>query len=576
MSSTTPETITRQLVRREPQADRPPVPPGEARHSLESKEAIIRNHLDGLPAGRALRAIKKGEQYKDKGYDSLVAYCEAEFGIKKSRAYQLMRSADVGDCIEEQAAKIAEAASTNVDEVPRPAVSAWLRPLHSFSGDSAFITDVWTRVTKKHHAGIPITMNGVADAVDAVKKERDDSSDDESSDDESSDDGSSDDETLLDAARRRFSPLLDNLNTNTARGLLNVARLMAETTSDAPGYDDIDVEDVRGARTTFDGLSHREPPITDEEDGTGLPAALQHYPCLTKQVTPFNPRDMLIAVPREMVTPTMARRAVPIGTPTAHAEVGVPVSCFDGRPPVEEILDFYSDSTRYFVFNKTNEQVDWASHTVNPITGCLHTCPYCYARYLAEDMCRYKQGFHPTFYPYRLLAFRQAPTPHVTDHVRQKNTFVCSMADPFGDWVPDWIIRMILDEVAARSDFNFLFLTKFPQKLSVFDFPENAWIGTSIDKQSQANHRAKHLARCNARVKWLSCEPMLDPLMFDDLTPFDAVVIGAQEGYGSDIEEVQPHYDWVVDLYQAARAADCAVYCKENLDPIRPKELPGS
>lgn len=48
-------------------------------------------------------------------------------------------------------------------------------------------------------------------------------------------------------------------------------------------------------------------------------------------------------------------------------------------------------------FNRTNEMVDWAWWTWNPVTGCLHTCEYCYARDIAHRY--YPEKFEPTFRP---------------------------------------------------------------------------------------------------------------------------------------------------------------------------------
>ena len=107
--------------------------------------------------------------------------------------------------------------------------------------------------------------------------------------------------------------------------------------------------------------------------------------------------------------------------------------------------------------NKT--KIEWCDSTWNPVTGCYHGCEYCYARRIA---CRfgdfstidgnivkvinantstplyevkykvkspYPGKFTPTLHRYRL-----------DEPVRWKkprNIFVCSMADLFGDWVPD-------------------------------------------------------------------------------------------------------------------------------------------
>src|SRR5436190_14425549 len=87
-------------------------------------------------------------------------------------------------------------------------------------------------------------------------------------------------------------------------------------------------------------------------------------------------------------------------------------------------------------FNQTNDKVSWAKWTWNPVTGCLHDCPYCYARDIAERF--YPQGFAPTFHEDRLAAPRNTRLPKVEGWERR--VFTCSMADLFGKVVPrDWI-----------------------------------------------------------------------------------------------------------------------------------------
>ncbi len=54
--------------------------------------------------------------------------------------------------------------------------------------------------------------------------------------------------------------------------------------------------------------------------------------------------------------------------------------------------------------NKTNDNIGWAGHSFNPVTGCLgpdgdgKLCPYCYANAMTQ---RFGQSFKPTFYPER-------------------------------------------------------------------------------------------------------------------------------------------------------------------------------
>ena len=39
--------------------------------------------------------------------------------------------------------------------------------------------------------------------------------------------------------------------------------------------------------------------------------------------------------------------------------------------------------------NKT--AIEWCDRTWNPVTGCKHGCPYCYARKIAERLSAHSQ-----------------------------------------------------------------------------------------------------------------------------------------------------------------------------------------
>jgi protein gp37 len=116
---------------------------------------------------------------------------------------------------------------------------------------------------------------------------------------------------------------------------------------------------------------------------------------------------------------------------------------------------------------------------------------------------------------------------------------------------------------------NFLFLTKFPQRMAEFAFPDNAWVGTTVDCQARVANAEKAFRKIRAVVKWLSCEPLIEPLHFADLGVFDWVVIGGASR-SSQTPEWRPPRAWINDLETAAREAGCRVYEKDNLlDRIR-------
>jgi len=237
-------------------------------------------------------------------------------------------------------------------------------------------------------------------------------------------------------------------------------------------------------------------------------------------------------------------------------------------------------------FNQTNDNVEWALWTWNPVTGCDHGCSYCYAREIAERW--YAQKFVPTFHPDRLAAPTNTKVPlNAQTDVRAKNVFVCSMADLFGKWVPQAWIDAVLTEVRAHPEWNFLFLTKFPQRLAEQDWPQNAWVGASVDKQQRVASAEKAFRKVNAGMKWLSVEPMLERLTFSSLEMFDWVVVGGQSSSNQpeythgktiipaqSVPEFYPPFEWIVDIYQQAKISNCAFYMKTNLLGQRIREYP--
>lgn len=293
-------------------------------------------------------------------------------------------------------------------------------------------------------------------------------------------------------------------------------------------------------------------------------------------------------------TPEPAPAAEPAGPKPVDTSPLLSVQTVFENPPAIEgyyTLDGWAqlsaDERRFVVehaagtsssgFNRTNDNVEWALWTWNPVTGCNHGCDYCYARDIAnrfyEDLPE-GERFAPVFRPGRLWAPRRMKVPVAAAHnIGEKNVFTGSMTDLFGKWVPqDWI-DAVFAEVVRAAEWNFLFLTKFPQRLAEQDWPGNAWVGTSVDRQARVATAERSFRGVTAGIKWLSCEPMLERLTFGSLEMFDWVVIGGASE-SSQTKEFQPPAEWVEHLVRQARTAGCQVYFKTNLK-YRPREYPG-
>lgn len=226
---------------------------------------------------------------------------------------------------------------------------------------------------------------------------------------------------------------------------------------------------------------------------------------------------------------------------------------------------------------QTGTDIEWAMWSSNPITGCEHNCSYCYARDLATSprlAAQYPFGFAPTLHPKRLLSARFMRVPPEAElDTRYRNVFLGSMADMFGRWVPAEWIEAVLRSCSEAPDWNFLCLTKFPKRMAEFDIPPNAWMGTSVDLQARVRAAEEAFAKVPSKVRWLSCEPLIEPLKFKHLDRFHWIVIGGASA-SDNTPDWRPPFEWITDLVRQARDVGLKVYFKTNLLRSRILELP--
>lgn len=205
-------------------------------------------------------------------------------------------------------------------------------------------------------------------------------------------------------------------------------------------------------------------------------------------------------------------------------------------------------------------KIEWTDKSWNPVTGCLNGCEYCYAARISH---RFGRSFEPALHPSRLSQPRRLRTP--------SKIFVCSMADLFGDWVPQTWIDLVMDVVRTNPQHTFQFLTKNPKRLPTILWPHNAWVGATAVNQGMADNAMMHLQSVKASVKFLSVEPMLRPVRLERSRILDWVIIGAMTGPG----RKQPDPEWVRNITKDARASGAAVFYKPNLIwDNAPREFP--
>src|SRR5262249_19536185 len=137
----------------------------------------------------------------------------------------------------------------------------------------------------------------------------------------------------------------------------------------------------------------------------------------------------------------------------------------------------------------------------------------------------------------------------------------------------EWIEKVFAAAI-ANPQWEYLFLTKFPQRYMGLQLPPTAWIGTTVDEQYRVKIAEEAFRKIgDVRVKWLSLEPLLAPLEFSDMAMLAGVAIGAKwapnqrNGKGGPVHgpKFAPPFEWVMDIVAQARKAGCRIYMKPTL-----------
>ena len=219
----------------------------------------------------------------------------------------------------------------------------------------------------------------------------------------------------------------------------------------------------------------------------------------------------------------------------------------------------------------TISSIEWTQLTWNPTTGCTKIssgCKHCYAeimsrRLQAMGIIKYKDGFakirehtEALKIPYRWR--------------KPKIIFVNSMSDLFHEKVSDRFIKKVFQVMNDNSQHIFQVLTKRAERLQAFHselcWSENIWMGVSVENRTMLE-RIHCLKSTNAKVKFLSCEPLLEALPQIPLQGIDWVIVGGESGSQSRAMKKS----WVVDIKNQCEKSKVAFFFKQWGGPNKKK-----
>lgn len=244
-----------------------------------------------------------------------------------------------------------------------------------------------------------------------------------------------------------------------------------------------------------------------------------------------------------------------------------------------------------------NSKIQWTDHTFNPWWGCMKVspgCKNCYAELLDKRFDGGHWGPSSTRKPMSEKYWKQ---PIAWNKSAQRagvkaKVFCASMADVF-EGHPDTIdhLNRLFKLIEATPFLIWQLLTKRPENILKLvpthwhiKFPDNVWIGTSVENQEMADVRIPALMKINSSVRFLSCEPLLGDINFESIksrhdgiripifdivddhypvdgfmAPINWVIVGGESGAAA-----RPaHPDWVKNIKDQCESHNVAMFFKQ-------------
>jgi protein gp37 len=170
------------------------------------------------------------------------------------------------------------------------------------------------------------------------------------------------------------------------------------------------------------------------------------------------------------------------------------------------------------------------------------------------------ESFAPRLWPERFDAPYNTPLPR-DSRGGSRNVFVNSLGDLFGPWVEKEHVEEILAIIGDTPQWNYLILTKHPNRCLEFSLPRNVWLGVKVDQQKEVKPTLKFFGGLEGMVRFISCDPLLEWLDFPSLSCVEWVIVGARDKT-RDQEAFTPPRVWVSSLMREAERSGCKVYVK--------------
>lgn len=161
-------------------------------------------------------------------------------------------------------------------------------------------------------------------------------------------------------------------------------------------------------------------------------------------------------------------------------------------------------------------KIQWADATWNPFIGCTKVSPACDNCYAENWAKRCGRNFSK-------VVRAATATFHAPKTWKEpKRIFVCSLSDFFHADILRADRHAAIHVMRDTPQHTYLLLTKRPENIKpqlagtawAEALPHNVWVGVTVENQEQADKRIPLLLQVPAKVRFVSCEPLLGEISF--------------------------------------------------------------
>lgn len=207
-------------------------------------------------------------------------------------------------------------------------------------------------------------------------------------------------------------------------------------------------------------------------------------------------------------------------------------------------------------------KIEWTEATWNPSIGCDKIsagCKNCYAEVMAKRLQAMRSPDYEDAFKFKIIPARLETPLKVK---KPTKFFVNSMSDLFHEEMPFEFLDKVFETIRRTPQHTYQILTKREKILEKYFrkriVPDNVWLGVTVEIAKKKN-RIDVLRKIDAKIRFLSIEPLLENLGEVDLTNIHWVIVGGESGHKARI--MKP--EWAIDIQRQCHEQGASFFFKQ-------------